>query len=62
MTVQDISTIRRFIGVVEGVAFSLPEAARSLLYDYIAVVDVILDREEEKRCDGETDNEIGHAP
>ena len=46
MTARDISTIRRFVGVVEGVAFSLPEAAHSLLYDYIEVIDVILEREE----------------
>ena len=46
MTAKDISTIRRFIGVVEGVAVSLPDHAQSLLYDYIEVVDAILDREE----------------
>lgn len=46
MTAQDISNIRRFIGVVEGVAISLPTEAQSLLYDYIEVVDAIIDREE----------------
>ena len=46
MTLQDISNIRRFIGVVEGVTTSLPEHTKSLIYDYIEVVDAILDREE----------------
>lgn len=46
MTLQNISTIRRFLGVVEGVAISLPEEAQQLLFDYIEVVDNILDREE----------------
>ena len=46
MTLQDISNIRRFIGVVEGVAISLPEQAQSLIYDYIEVIDAILVREE----------------
>lgn len=46
MELQDISNIRRFIGVVEGVTISLPEQVQSLIYDYIEVVDAILDREE----------------
>lgn len=46
MTLQDISNIRRFIGVVEGVTISLPEQAQSLIYNYIEVVDSILDKEE----------------
>lgn len=46
MTLQDISNIRRFIGVVEGVTISLPEQAQSLIYGYIEVIDAILDREE----------------
>ena len=46
MTLQDISNIRRFIGVVEGVTISLPVQAQSLIYDYIEVIDAILDREE----------------
>lgn len=48
MTVKEISNIRRFLGVVEGVAESLPGGTHGLLYDYIAVVDEILDREEGK--------------
>ncbi len=48
MTLHDISNIRRFIGMVEGVTFSLPEQAQSLIYDYIEVVDAILDREEKE--------------
>ena len=46
MTLQDISNIRRFIGVVEGITISMPEQTQSLIYDYIEVVDAILDREE----------------
>ncbi len=46
MTLQDISNIRRFIGVVEGVTISLPEQVQSLIYDYIEGVDAILDKEE----------------
>lgn len=50
MTAQDISNIRRFIGVVEGITISLPERTQALIYDYIEVIDAILDREEK---DGE---------
>ena len=46
MTLRDISNIRRFIGVVEGVTIFLPEQTQSLIYDYIEVMDAILDREE----------------
>lgn len=46
MTAKDISIIRRFIGVVEGVAISLPDQAQALVYDYIEVIDAIIDREE----------------
>lgn len=46
MQLKDISTIRRFIGVIEGIAISLPETTQGLIYDYAAVVDEILDREE----------------
>ena len=46
MTMKDISTIRRFLGVIEGVVLSLPDQAQSLIYDYLEVVDDILDREE----------------
>ena len=46
MTPQDISNIRRFMGTVEGVAISLPGPVQSLIYEYIEVVDAILDREE----------------
>ena len=47
MDIKDISTIRRFLGVVEGVTISLPSETQSMIYDYLAVVDGILDREEE---------------
>lgn len=46
MKVSEISAIRRFIGVIEGIAASLPDRTQSLIYDYIEVVDDILDREE----------------
>ena len=48
MTAKDISTIRRFLGVIEGVTASLPSDTQSMIYDYIGVVDAIIDREEEK--------------
>ena len=51
MTLQDMSNIRRFLGVVEGVTTSLPEQAQSLIYDYIEVIDAILDREEQGGAD-----------
>jgi hypothetical protein len=53
MTLQDMSNIRRFLGVVEGVTTSLPEQAQSLIYDYIDVIDAILDREEKGGADDE---------
>lgn len=46
MTLKDISTIRRFMGAVEGVAVGLPDNAQSLLFNYLEVLDAILDREE----------------
>lgn len=48
MTSKDISTIRRFMGVVEGVAVSLPDQAQSLLYDHMYIVEDILRQEEKK--------------
>ena len=50
MTLKDISTIRRFMGAVEGVAVGLPTEAQSLLLDYLEVVDGILDREEKNNA------------
>ena len=46
MNAKDISTIRRFLGIVEGITISLPDQAQSLIYDNMALVDDILDREE----------------
>ena len=46
MTTKDISTINRFLGVIEGVAVSLPDDAQSMIYDYLEVIDGILDKEE----------------
>lgn len=45
MTTSDISVIQRFIGIVEGIATALPKEAQSLIYDYVEVLDAILDRE-----------------
>lgn len=46
MNAKDISTIRRFIGVVEGVSSACPNSAQSLIFDYILIVDKILEEEE----------------
>ena len=46
MELKDIYTLHRFVGAVEGVTVTLPEDAQGLLYDYIEVVDAILDKEE----------------
>ena len=46
MTMKDISNIRRFLGVIEGITATLPDNAQSLIYDYLEIVDEILDREE----------------
>lgn len=45
MTQKDISTIYRFLGVIEGVAVSLPDDVQSMIYDYLEVVNCILDNE-----------------
>ena len=46
MTQKDISTIYRFLGVIEGIAVSLSNDAQSMIYDYLEVVNGILDKEE----------------
>lgn len=46
MDIKDIYTLHRFVGAVQGVAVTLPDDAQGLLYDYIEVVDGILDKEE----------------
>ena len=48
MTLKDISNIRRFLGVVEGVTISLPSDTQYMIYDYMETVDEILDREEKE--------------
>ena len=45
MTADEKETIQRFLGVVEGVATSLPKEIQALLFDYIEVIDAILDRD-----------------
>ncbi len=50
MKSKDIFAIRRFMGAVEGVAIGLPEQAQALLFDYLEVVDGILDREDGAEC------------
>lgn len=49
MDIKDISTIRRFLGVVEGVAVSMPGDTQTILYDYVEMVDEILNQEEKER-------------
>ena len=46
MTPKDISTISRFLGVIEGIVVSLPDDVQSMIYDYLEVIDGILDKEE----------------
>ena len=53
MDLKDISYIRRFLGVIEGVTTSLPSDTQSMIYDYIAVVDEILDKYEEEGEDND---------
>lgn len=46
MDIKDIYILHRFVGAVEGVAVTLPDEIKGMIYDYIEVVDAILDREE----------------
>ena len=46
MNLKDISTIRRILGFIEGVAISLPKDTQSAIYDYLGVADSILNNEE----------------
>ena len=48
MDIKDINLLHRFVGAVEGVALVLPESAQSLIYDYLEVVNGILDKEEQE--------------
>lgn len=45
MTADEKESIKRFLGVVEGVATSLPKETQALLLDYIEVIDAILDKD-----------------
>lgn len=45
---KDISTIRRFLGVVEGVVVSMPKEMQLLIYDHLEKVEAIMDREEKE--------------
>lgn len=45
MEKKDVGYIIRFLGVVEGVSERLPESAKAMIYDYIEVIDNILDKE-----------------
>ena len=38
--------LKRFLGFIEGVIVSLPNNTQSIVFDYLAVVDSILDNEE----------------
>ena len=53
MDAKDISTIRRFLGAVEGISMALPSDTQSFLYDYIEVVDSILNKEEKGNSNAE---------
>lgn len=48
MNTKDISTIRRFLGVVEGVVVSMPKEMQLLIYDHLEKVEAIMDREEKE--------------
>ena len=48
MTTKDISTINRFLGVIEGIVISLSDDVQSMIYDYLEVIDGILDKEEKE--------------
>ncbi len=48
MNIKDISTIKRFLGVIEGVAVSLPKSTNRMVFDYIETIDYILDEEEKE--------------
>lgn len=50
MTYKNLLTIYRFLGVIEGIAETLPEKTQTLVYDYIEAIEFILS-EEEKRID-----------
>ena len=52
MTTKDILTMHRFLGIIEGITLSLPDNTQSLIYDALAVVDGILNREEEQMKGG----------
>ena len=49
MKLNEISYLRRFLGVIEGVSMTLPQDTQSLVFDYIAVVDDILCKEEQQQ-------------
>lgn len=46
MELKDLNILHRFVGAVEGVVISLPSEIQGMLYDYIEMVDGILDKEE----------------
>ena len=46
MDIKDLNILHRFVGAVEGVVISLPSEIQGMIYDYIEVVDGILDKEE----------------
>ena len=46
--IKDLNILHRFVGAVEGVVISLPSEIQGMLYDYIEVVDGILDKEEKE--------------
>ena len=46
MTLEEISTIQRMLGKIEGVAMVIEEKFASPLFDALEVLDGIFDREE----------------
>lgn len=46
MTLKDRETIQRALGMIEGVAFGVPDAAANALLDAVGMIDGVLSEEE----------------
>ena len=51
LTPNDLSTIQRMLGKIEGIAFVVENKIATPLLDVVEVIDCILDRMEDKPCD-----------
>ena len=51
LTPNDLSTIQRMLGKIEGVAFAVEDKIATPLLDAIKVIDCILEKED-KPCEG----------